>query len=177
MVAENNNADFVARLNETLDDMPEVPRGRGRRAALARLTGLSGESARKWLSGETLPSMENVRQFSERARVQVEWLLTGRGQKHPYTPPPAHAVEFSAASGPSRQSLSSDIDDLALLASPRTQDVLRQIAQAAREGYLTEPDIELLHQIAERLAQHTTSGPGIYDKLREEARDAHRDTD
>jgi transcriptional regulator with XRE-family HTH domain len=82
---ETDNAGFVARLNEALDGIKDVPRARGRRIALAKMMGMSGESARKWLAGETLPSMDNARQFAAKAGVQVDWLLTGRGPKLPAT--------------------------------------------------------------------------------------------
>lgn len=86
---ETDNAGFVARLNEALDGIKDVPRARGRRVALAKMMGMSGESARKWLAGETLPTMDNARQFAAKAGVQVDWLLTGRGPKRGgYTPPP-----------------------------------------------------------------------------------------
>ena len=53
------------------------------------MMGMSGESARKWLAGETLPTMDNARQFAAKAGVQVDWLLTGRGPKRGgYTLPP-----------------------------------------------------------------------------------------
>lgn len=51
---------------------------RGRRKRLSDELGVSGEAARKWLSGETIPSMENAVRLATLARVDVEWLLTGR---------------------------------------------------------------------------------------------------
>lgn len=83
---EADNAGFVARLNEALNGIEDFPRARGRRIALAKMMGMSGESARKWLTGETLPSMDNARQFAAKAGVQVDWLLTGRGFKDPFQP-------------------------------------------------------------------------------------------
>lgn len=83
MVANTKRYDydsFVKRLNEALDDA-EVIKGRGRRKGLAELMGMTGEAARKWLGGDTLPSMENACDFCLRTGVQVEWFLTGRGGK------------------------------------------------------------------------------------------------
>ncbi|WP_169516162.1 hypothetical protein [Halomonas halocynthiae] len=42
--------------------------------------------------------------------------------------------------------------DLALLASPRSEKALQHIAEAAREGRLTEDDLLLLERIAKRIA-------------------------
>jgi transcriptional regulator with XRE-family HTH domain len=83
MVA-NTKKDFADRLNLSCDNAkPPVISGRGRRAELKRrvyacgLT-VSGESVRKWLSDESIPSMDNVRFIAIALGVEADWLLTGR---------------------------------------------------------------------------------------------------
>lgn len=86
MVA-NSKQDFSARLEQACDGAtPYIPKGRGRRAELQRRVkeaGLcvSGESVRKWLSAESIPSMDNVRYIAIALRVNTDWLLTGRSEK------------------------------------------------------------------------------------------------
>lgn len=76
MVADKKNA-FAKRLNEAPDAI-EFPSGRGRRAALAKKMGVSGEGARKWLAGDTIPGIENAIELALIAKEEVEYLLTGR---------------------------------------------------------------------------------------------------
>lgn len=83
MVA-NTKKDFAQRLNQACDNAnPPIASGRGRRAELRRrvigrgLT-VSGESVRKWLSAESIPSMDNIRFIAITLAVNADWLLTGR---------------------------------------------------------------------------------------------------
>lgn len=86
MVANSSKDDFAARLNTACDNAsPVITSGRGRRAELRRRVAnygldVSGESVRKWLCGESIPSMDNVRYLAKALSVHAEWLLTGRGQ-------------------------------------------------------------------------------------------------
>jgi len=88
MVA-NSKDDFSKRLNDACDAAsPTIAKGRGRIAELRRRVSeqgkdLSGESVRKWLSGETIPSMDNIRFIAGALNVITDWLLTGRGDRHP----------------------------------------------------------------------------------------------
>lgn len=72
------HSDFAARLNTALDHA-KVPEGRGRRVYLSKLVGKTGEAARKWLAGETLPTMATAADLAEKLGVNVVWLLTGNG--------------------------------------------------------------------------------------------------
>lgn len=94
MVAQVH-AEFAARLNEALTDAGWVI-GYGRRIRLAQLVGLSGESCRKWLNGESLPTMEHAIQVALHLGVYVEWLLTGRGPKRLPDPDTLKLVECAA---------------------------------------------------------------------------------
>lgn len=83
MVANNTKHDFATRLQQACSQAnPPIPSGRGQRAELCRrvkakgLT-VSGESVRKWLSGESIPSMDNLRYIARALDVEAEWLLTG----------------------------------------------------------------------------------------------------
>lgn len=69
-------ADFSSRLNRACDNQG-VPE-RGRRLVLAKLVGVSGEAARKWLSGEAMPAMNHVSVLASHLKVNAQWLLTGK---------------------------------------------------------------------------------------------------
>lgn len=101
MVA-NSKEDFADRLNQAcLNADPPIPDGHGRRAELRRrvmaagLPKVSGEAVRKWLSGESIPSMDNIRFIALALRVNAEWLLTGRKASENY---PLHKGKSDAES-------------------------------------------------------------------------------
>lgn len=83
MVANSKN-DFAQRLAQACNEAKNpIPDGRGRRAELRRRVlkaGLevSGESVRKWLSADAIPSMDNLRFIAVALNVDADWLLTGR---------------------------------------------------------------------------------------------------
>jgi len=91
-MATNQTPGFVDRLNAALD-AANYPVGKGRRIMLARLMGVSGEAARKWLTGESLPSMKNIRRFAGLFGYSVDWLLTGCGTMYPVEAFPAENVD------------------------------------------------------------------------------------
>jgi transcriptional regulator with XRE-family HTH domain len=99
LMVANSKKDFAERLNEACSSTtPAIADGRGRRAELRRrviavgLTKVSGESVRKWLSGESIPSMDNIRFVATALKVNADWLLTGRPE--PY----ARAADSTARS-------------------------------------------------------------------------------
>lgn len=73
-----DHSDFAVRLNEALDHA-QVPEGRGRRIYLAKLAHKTGEAARKWLAGETMPTMSTASTLAGGLGVNLVWLLTGTG--------------------------------------------------------------------------------------------------
>lgn len=83
MVA-NTKYDFAARLAKACQDAePPIPEARGRTAELRRRVEQSGlrvsvESVRKWLSGESIPSMDHLRFVAIALKCNADWLLTGR---------------------------------------------------------------------------------------------------
>lgn len=74
-IVTDQKALFSQRLNKVCDDA-SLPL-RGRRAMLAQLTGVSGEAARKWLSGEAIPAMPHVAALATHFGSSAQWLLTG----------------------------------------------------------------------------------------------------
>lgn len=76
---------FSTRLNRALDRSGFI-QGRGRRQQLASVLGVSGEAARKWLSGESMPSMQHATHLARIACAEVDWLLTGRSSAPPTLP-------------------------------------------------------------------------------------------
>lgn len=102
MVA-NSKEDFANRLNTACSNAkPPIAEGHGRRAELRRrvmsagLNKVSGEAVRKWLSGETIPSMDNIRFIALALNVNAEWLLTGRDSQDNYQYPADNAAPAQA---------------------------------------------------------------------------------
>lgn len=48
---------------------------------LAKLTGVSGEAARKWLSGDAIPAMDHIAALAGHFKCSAQWLLTGHDEK------------------------------------------------------------------------------------------------
>lgn len=120
-------AGFAARLNEVLDGKagelktdgkPLIRRGYGRDSDLGELMGVSYKAAGNWLRGLSFPSMTNVLRLAVWGGVCVEWLLTGRGPKHPPESQPAEitaALEAMASMSPDARAVL-----LSMLAGART---------------------------------------------------------
>lgn len=70
--------DFAQRLQQVLD-YSGFPKGRARTGALALRYNVSRETARKWLTGLTLPELTRIISIAEQQNVSLEWLATGRG--------------------------------------------------------------------------------------------------
>lgn len=100
--------------------------------------GVSQNGARKWLEAESIPSTKRIPQIADRLGISAEWLLTGRGdQSNPHAPAPA----------------APDLTALMAAASPRSRSALERIVRAAEAGALSEADVLLLEQIAERFGR------------------------
>jgi hypothetical protein len=54
--------------------------------SLAKAIGRSEGAVRKWLRGESEPAVRDVRGVCERCRVNVEWLVSGRGRREAGSP-------------------------------------------------------------------------------------------
>jgi phage repressor protein C with HTH and peptisase S24 domain len=65
------------------DRIGEVADAVGGNSALARLCGVSESVVRKWRAGESEPTLSNLVAIARAGRVNVEWLATGEGEKHP----------------------------------------------------------------------------------------------
>lgn len=73
-----SNDDFAARLQKLLDHA-RFEEGRARTTALATRYGVSRETARKWLTGLSLPELERMIELAVDFGGSFEWLATGRG--------------------------------------------------------------------------------------------------
>jgi hypothetical protein len=78
MVAINPKQAFSNRLHQACEGA-RLP-VRGRAPYLAKITDVSKEAARKWLSGDAIPAMDHVVILAQHFAVGAEWLLTGQGQ-------------------------------------------------------------------------------------------------
>lgn len=74
--------EFAKRLNDVLDEMGIPPKGKGRQKKVAAMFGVDQKAARKWLEAEGFPEFERCIQIALKLNVAMEWLLTGRGEKH-----------------------------------------------------------------------------------------------
>lgn len=75
----NEKNEFAERMNKVADMLGVPPKGANRQQIFGKLFGVSQESARKWLSGESFPQTEKCIEIAKKAKVSIEWLLTGRG--------------------------------------------------------------------------------------------------
>ena len=143
MVANTKN-DFAERLNQACDAAnPPIPMGRGRRAELRRRVlshglDVSGESVRKWLSGESIPSMDSLRFIATALAVESEWLLTGRDASNRVSSPQYSVQEKES---PVYEIYSSQIRDV--ISIMQTLDASHQAkvlfaAQLAKHEYDSE---------------------------------------
>lgn len=73
--------EFADRLRQMLD-RASFEEGRGRTGALADRHAVSRETARKWLTGLTLPELFRIVELAKDFDASFEWLATGRGQIH-----------------------------------------------------------------------------------------------
>lgn len=88
---EKQKMEFAQRLRQALDHAG-IPDDRQRRGWVAKTFGVSVETARKWLVGESIPATKRIPLIAERLGVRGEWLLTGQG---PMLEEPRHS--FSGA--------------------------------------------------------------------------------
>lgn len=141
---------------------------RGAAVRLHELTGKSANATGKWLKGESMPTPANLQLICKWLNVREEWLEYGRE--------------------PMRRGLASEevfrveerANDLALLASPRSQRILNSITEAAQDGRLTEDDLILLDQIATKLAspnQKSSDKPTTRERIAERVGDANKNTE
>lgn len=72
---------FSNRMNEALDDMGIAKKGQNRQSIVGEMFGVSQKGARKWLEGESMPSIPNAAIIARKLGVSFEWLMTGRGAK------------------------------------------------------------------------------------------------
>jgi len=78
--------EFVARLNEALDDVPGVRPARGRNVDVQKLMAKKGwegstQASHKWFNGESMPEKDSMRMLAEVCGVRAEWLEYGEGPK------------------------------------------------------------------------------------------------
>lgn len=72
---------FALRLNALCNDREIPPKGKNRQTIVGQTFGVGQKGARKWLEGESLPTLTKCIRIAEYFGVYVEWLLTGRGPK------------------------------------------------------------------------------------------------
>lgn len=77
-MAQYPHKDFARRLHQALD-FAAFPTARQRTGSVAEAYSVSRETARKWLSGLSLPELERMLEIAVKQKVSFEWLATGRG--------------------------------------------------------------------------------------------------
>src|SRR5579872_2533033 len=68
------NSGFAKRLHEVIA-------ASGSASALAKAIERSEGAVRKWLRGESEPNVTDLRALCEHTRTDIEWLVTGRGNR------------------------------------------------------------------------------------------------
>lgn len=157
MVHTNSRYDFSDRLREAIRQAGEDGHGMG--ARLARTTHVTPKAASKWLNGEARPNHDKLLVLCKWLKVREEWLEYGRG---PMRPGEAGTSSYDRSREEEQRA-----KDLAPLASPRSQQSLERIARAASEGRLTEQDLLMLEQIAQRIAATPTANQPKQNKRHE----------
>lgn len=70
-------ARFSRRLNALLDYYEVPAKHNGRQEALKSLMGVSQEAARKWLEGESIPTVDKIAKLCSLFPCRQSWLQTG----------------------------------------------------------------------------------------------------
>ena len=79
MGIKDEKAAFSSRLNAVLDWKGFAEKNQGRQTKLAAMFKTSQKGARKWLEGEAIPRLENIRSIAQEFGVHIEWLHYGNG--------------------------------------------------------------------------------------------------
>lgn len=79
------NIKFAERMNQVADLLGIPEKGKNRQKLFGKKFNVSQESARKWLSGESIPKEANFIEIVKEAKVNYEWLKTGRGDMFDYS--------------------------------------------------------------------------------------------
>lgn len=142
----------------------------GAQARIAKETGVTPKAVSKWMNSESMPSAAKLLALAKLLNVRREWLQYGDGGMRP----------GSVVQEP-LQPYVKDIEALAGLATPRSLAVLDRLGLAARQGRLTEEDIDLLDRIASRFeGANKTPLPdnkGSHQRLRDKLKSHDRDTE
>lgn len=72
---------WSARFNECCDAHGIPRKGENRQAIVGKLFGVSQVGARKWLEGESMPTLEKCIEMAQLFKVRFEWFMTGRGRR------------------------------------------------------------------------------------------------
>lgn len=135
-----------------------LARGFDNLTAFARSLGVKAPTAHNWESGATKELKgQNLINVCQKLQITHQWLLDGKGNMDDGLPA---TIEATAKIQMPPDELPLDARVIAALlpdATPRSHAALERIAEAHREGRLTEADLELLDHIAERIASRKES--------------------
>ncbi|MDG4560564.1 MAG: helix-turn-helix transcriptional regulator [Candidatus Competibacter sp.] len=87
--SDDENDEFKKRLKEAIPDKSA--------RAFALRAGLSPSGVRQYLNGENLPTLDKLRVLAKTANVNLLWLATGEGPKHPQTRGSPDSVQEKSA--------------------------------------------------------------------------------
>ncbi|MDN3525665.1 hypothetical protein QWY79_10360 [Halomonas sabkhae] len=159
---------FAKRLRKAIVDSGR--RLRGAPVRMHEITGKSANATSKWLKGESIPTQANLQLLCRWLGVREEWLLLGKGAQHLTT----EADPAEEHIDPAEQA-----QELSRFATPRSASALHHIEEAAIAGRLTEDDLILLEQIANRIADQpskTNNTKTTRERIAENIKDADNDT-
>lgn len=139
------------RIKEAIASKP-----RGIKRDIAKRCDIEPQSITGWISTGRV-SKESLLIVSEETGYELNWLITGTGQKlKGDAPTEGQAIRRELTAG-NIEPGPPDIASLMPLASPATQDILKTLEQGLADGKLSEADIKLLETIAKRLIDHDKS--------------------
>lgn len=79
MIMSKIKDEFSKRLHYAADRMGIPPEGKNRQAEFGKKIGVSQQSAQKWFNGISIPKPEHCIEIALKAKISLEWLMTGRG--------------------------------------------------------------------------------------------------
>ena len=133
--AEKIRQNFSKRLNELLDERDYLPRGRAQRLVRELKLDITDRAVNKWLKGESMPDVGNMRIIANFFGVSFDWLATGG--------------ELSASAG--AQALQNAVKPtLDLIEKNKTLQTLKEQIEAMQTGGVltTEQALSIVDTVA-----------------------------
>lgn len=140
---EELRLEFSKRLNEACDKAGVRSRGRAvdiQKQLKHQKISVTTTAIGKWLNGEAVPEQDKLLPLAAWLSVSPSWLEYGEGDK-------------TSERSPAGQEHAQLASQLFNRVTPRTQVALKRIQELAAQDKLSDADIDMLMQIAERIGE------------------------